>query len=100
MMFVGSPIEVSQADLVKTGKALKKNGVAVDIVNFGEAEQNSEKLEAFIEAVNKDGNRYVCPRVCFWAADPSIVRANDDITLLWQSTMRGSTWVHPGRRAA
>jgi hypothetical protein len=56
-MFVGSPIECTAAELTKTGKALKKNNVAVDIVNFGDAEVNSEKLEAFIEAVNKDGNR-------------------------------------------
>jgi hypothetical protein len=57
LMFVGSPIECTAAELTKTGKALKKNNVAVDIVNFGDAEVNSEKLEAFIEAVNKDGNR-------------------------------------------
>jgi len=68
-MFVGSPIKTSAAELTKTAKALKKNGVAVDIINFGEAESNNEKLEAFIEAVNKDGNSRLCavPNGCILA---------------------------------
>ena len=40
------------------GKKLKKNGIAVDIINFGEEEANTPKLEAFIEQVNKDDNRF------------------------------------------
>eukprot|EP01048_Picozoa_sp_COSAG05_P006196 COSAG05_NODE_391_length_10419_cov_8.156686_6_plen_307_part_00 len=69
MMFVGSPVDTSAAELTKTAKALKKNGVAVDIINFGEAEANNEKLEAFIEAVNKDGNSRLCavPNGCILA---------------------------------
>jgi len=50
--FVGSPIAESSDDLVKLGKRLKKNNIAVDIINFGEEAQNVEKLEAFINAVN------------------------------------------------
>ena len=36
IVFVGSPIADAEAALVKLGKKLKKNSVAVDIVNFGE----------------------------------------------------------------
>jgi len=50
--FVGSPIEETNDDLVKLAKKLKKNNVAVDIVNFGEETQNVDKLEAFVAAVN------------------------------------------------
>lgn len=50
--FVGSPITESSDDLVKLGKKLKKNNIAVDLVNFGEEAENAEKLENFIKAVN------------------------------------------------
>ena len=54
VMFVGSPIDAEPKELEKTGKALKKNGVAVDIISFGDAESNNEKLEALINGVNKE----------------------------------------------
>jgi len=50
--FVGSPIKESSDDLVKLGKRLKKNNIAVDLVNFGEEAENAEKLENFVKAVN------------------------------------------------
>lgn len=50
--FVGSPIKESSDDLVKLGKRLKKNNIAVDIVNFGEEAENAEKLENLIKSVN------------------------------------------------
>jgi len=48
-----------QEELVKIGKKLKKNNVAVDVVNFGAAEVNGERLEAFIEAVNSGDNSHL-----------------------------------------
>lgn len=45
-----------QDKLVKIAKKLKKNNVAVDIVSFGAEEENQEKLEAFHQAVNSNGN--------------------------------------------
>jgi 26S proteasome regulatory subunit N10 len=54
--FVGSPLEDDAKELVKLGKKLKKNNVAVDVVNFGETAENQEKLEAFIAAVNSNDN--------------------------------------------
>lgn len=55
IMFVGSPVEASTKELVAVAKNFKRNKVSVDIVNFGteNAEnENAEKLEAFIGAVN------------------------------------------------
>ncbi|XP_023803648.1 26S proteasome non-ATPase regulatory subunit 4-like isoform X2 [Cyanistes caeruleus] len=55
--FVGSPVLDSDKDLVKLAKRLKKEKVNVDIINFGEEEANTEKLTAFITALNgKDGS--------------------------------------------
>jgi 26S proteasome regulatory subunit N10 len=54
--FVGSPLTDDETSLVELGKNLKKNLIAVDIVNFGETAENQAKLEAFIAAVNKDEN--------------------------------------------
>ena len=59
IVFVASPVQEDEASLVKLGKKLKKNNVAVDIVNFGEEEANTKKLEALIEAVNSGDNRCV-----------------------------------------
>jgi 26S proteasome regulatory subunit N10 len=56
IIFVGSPLNEDQKDLVKLGMKLKKNDVAVDVINFGETAENQEKLEAFIGAVNKNEN--------------------------------------------
>ena len=56
IIFVGSPLNEDQKELVKLGKKLKKNDVAVDVINFGETTENQEKLEAFIGAVNKNEN--------------------------------------------
>jgi len=57
--FVGSPVKESTDELVKLGKKLKKNNIAVDIVNFGEEQQNIEKLEAFVNAVNTNDESHI-----------------------------------------
>jgi len=59
VVFVGSPIKEDEKDLVKLGKKLKKNSVAVDIVNFGEEAENTPKLEALLNAVNSDENSHL-----------------------------------------
>ena len=48
-----------QAKLVRIAKKLKKNNVAVDIVSFGSADENEEKLEAFLAAVNSGDNSHL-----------------------------------------
>jgi len=52
-------LEEDEKSLIKLGKKLKKNNVAVDIVNFGEEGENTAKLEAFIEAINSSDNSHI-----------------------------------------
>mmetsp|Transcript_24281 Transcript_24281/g.34273 ORF Transcript_24281/g.34273 Transcript_24281/m.34273 type:complete len:389 (-) Transcript_24281:177-1343(-) len=62
IMFVGSPVETSSKELVRLGKKFKKNNIAVDIINFGAENalnDNVEKLEAFINAVNSSDNSHL-----------------------------------------
>mmetsp|Transcript_7588 Transcript_7588/g.15466 ORF Transcript_7588/g.15466 Transcript_7588/m.15466 type:complete len:449 (-) Transcript_7588:465-1811(-) len=59
VVFIGSPITEEESALVKLGKKLKKNSVAVDIVNFGEEAENTPKLEALLNAVNSDDNSHL-----------------------------------------
>mmetsp|Transcript_21323 Transcript_21323/g.46591 ORF Transcript_21323/g.46591 Transcript_21323/m.46591 type:complete len:362 (-) Transcript_21323:453-1538(-) len=59
VIFAGSPIAEDKETLVKIAKKLKKNSVAVDIVSFGCEEENEEKLEAFFQAVNSNGNSHL-----------------------------------------
>ncbi|XP_030572982.1 26S proteasome non-ATPase regulatory subunit 4 [Drosophila novamexicana] len=56
VVFVGSPINNEEGELVKQAKRLKKEKVNVDIVSFGDHGNNIETLTAFINALNgKDG---------------------------------------------
>ncbi|KAL4231667.1 26S proteasome non-ATPase regulatory subunit 4 [Mactra antiquata] len=56
VVFVGSPVEDEDKDIVKLAKKLKKEKVSVDIINFGEESVNTEKLTEFINTINgKDG---------------------------------------------
>ncbi|KAI9496486.1 hypothetical protein BDB00DRAFT_945093 [Zychaea mexicana] len=59
VVFVGSPVEADERTLVKLAKKMKKNNVAVDIVNFGEEAENTAKLEAFINNVNNSDNSHL-----------------------------------------
>ncbi|CAJ0651133.1 1107_t:CDS:2, partial [Entrophospora sp. SA101] len=59
IVFIGSPIDIEKNALVTLGKKMKKNNVAVDIINFGEESENNSKLEAFINAVNSGDNSHI-----------------------------------------
>eukprot|EP00002_Diphylleia_rotans_P005259 TRINITY_DN1436_c0_g1_i4.p1 TRINITY_DN1436_c0_g1~~TRINITY_DN1436_c0_g1_i4.p1 ORF type:complete len:385 (-),score=102.22 TRINITY_DN1436_c0_g1_i4:427-1581(-) len=54
--FVSSPLTATDEALTKLGSDLKKNGVALDIVNFGEESENTGKLEVLVNAANSNGN--------------------------------------------
>lgn len=59
VVLLGSPLppSLSSDELVRLGKRLKKNNVAVDVVLYGaEATENEERMRAFVEAVNSGGN--------------------------------------------
>ena len=47
--FVGSTIQEDDKTLIRLAKKLKKNNVAVDVVSFGQIEENKVKLEIFVE---------------------------------------------------
>lgn len=56
VVFVGSPIEAEEKELIKIAKKLKKEKVSVDVVSFGEDDCNKDILGKFIETVNgRDG---------------------------------------------
>ncbi|KAK5654947.1 hypothetical protein OQA88_6704 [Cercophora sp. LCS_1] len=53
IVFVCSPVEEVESDLVKLAKKMKKNNTSVDFVLFGDTdEENHKKLEAFNRDVN------------------------------------------------
>lgn len=60
VIFVGSPLtHVEKKVMVKAGKLLKKNNVAIDIVAMGELVDNEGKLKDLVDAANgsSDGER-------------------------------------------
>jgi 26S proteasome regulatory subunit N10 len=46
VVFAGSPVAEDEATLVRLGKKLKKNNVAVDVVTFANIVENEAKLQA------------------------------------------------------
>ena len=56
IMFVGSPIKHSSDEMVIVGKKLKKYNIAVDIVSFGNLDENRDQLNQFLKAVNNANN--------------------------------------------
>ncbi|XVE82471.1 hypothetical protein DITRI_Ditri16bG0007300 [Diplodiscus trichospermus] len=60
IVFAGSPIKHDKKSLGMIGKKLKKNSVALDIVNFGEDDEGkTEKLEALLAAVNNNDTSHI-----------------------------------------
>lgn len=59
IVFVGSPVRESEKELEKLAKKMKKNNVAIDIINFGEESVNTSKLEKFNAAVNNHDNSHL-----------------------------------------
>jgi len=62
MLFVASisPVKYDKKVLETIGKKLKKNNVALDIVDFGESDdEKPEKLEALIAAVNSSDSSHI-----------------------------------------
>lgn len=61
VIFVGSPLtHVDKKTLVKAGKGLKKNNVAIDVIAMGELEENEEKLKELVDAANGNGGEQTC----------------------------------------
>ncbi|KAG1360964.1 26S proteasome non-ATPase regulatory subunit 4 [Cocos nucifera] len=60
IVFAGSPVKYDKNALEVIGRKLKKNSVALDIVDFGEADDTKpEKLEALLAAVNNNDSSHI-----------------------------------------
>ncbi|KAH7518428.1 hypothetical protein FEM48_Zijuj09G0170500 [Ziziphus jujuba var. spinosa] len=60
IVFAGSPVNYDKKMLEMIGKKLKKNSVALDIVDFGEDDDGkSDKLEALLGAVNNNDSSHI-----------------------------------------
>ncbi|ODV66658.1 26S proteasome regulatory subunit RPN10 [Hyphopichia burtonii NRRL Y-1933] len=59
IIFVGSPINELEKELEKLAKKMKKNNVAIDIINFGEEAVNTSKLEKFSSVINNHDNSHL-----------------------------------------
>ncbi|CAJ2646613.1 unnamed protein product [Trifolium pratense] len=60
IVFAGSPVKHEKKMLEMIGRKLKKNSVALDIVNFGEDdEEKTEKLESLLAAVNNNDTSHI-----------------------------------------
>lgn len=59
--FVGSPLAttVTEKQVEQLGKQLKKNNVSLDIVSFGEIEENKARLEKLISSCNSNDNSHL-----------------------------------------
>ncbi len=65
VVFVGSPLtEVTSKQLIKAGKTLKKNNVAIDVVAMGSSEyelgENEAKLKELVDAANGANEERSC----------------------------------------
>ena len=85
VLFVGSPLTAANArDLVKAGKQLKKNNVAIDVVVLGETEINEPKLRELVDAANGtvsafdgEGGDGIGERTCHLVTIPAGVLPSD-----------------------
>ncbi|KAK1262509.1 26S proteasome non-ATPase regulatory subunit 4 [Acorus gramineus] len=60
IIFAGSPIIYDNKQLEAIGRKLKKNNVAIDIIDFGEEDDaKPEKLEALLAAVNNNDSSHI-----------------------------------------
>ena len=61
MAFVCSPVADTEKKLVKLGKKLRKNAIALDVALLGNAdEEQVSKLKKLVETVNNGDNSNFC----------------------------------------
>lgn len=75
VIFVGSPLTAIETRLlVKAGRGLKKNNVAIDIVAMGELEENEDKLKQMVDAANGSND---AERTCHLVTIPPGILPSD-----------------------
>jgi 26S proteasome regulatory subunit N10 len=56
ILFSGSPIKHSVEEMIQTAKKLKKYNIAVDVISFGNVDENREHIQQFFNNVNNANN--------------------------------------------
>jgi len=56
ILFIGSPVNTKKENLIQIGKNLKKYNVALDIISFGNVDENRELLDILLKEVNNSNN--------------------------------------------
>jgi 26S proteasome regulatory subunit N10 len=59
ILFVGSPIKHSVEEMIQTAKKLKKYNIAVDVISFGNVDENREHIQQFFNNINNANNSSV-----------------------------------------
>jgi 26S proteasome regulatory subunit N10 len=59
ILFIGSPIKHSVEEMIQTAKKLKKYNIAVDIISFGNVDENREHIQQFYNNINNANNSSV-----------------------------------------
>jgi len=82
IVFVGSPLtHVDARALVKAGRMLKKNNLAIDVIAMGELEENEPKLKELVDAANgsssSSDDAALMDRTCHLVTIPSGVLPSD-----------------------
>lgn len=57
--FIGSPVTATERECEVLGKNLKKINVSLDLVSFGEVDENHAKLEKLLNAVNSNDTSHL-----------------------------------------
>jgi 26S proteasome regulatory subunit N10 len=57
ILFVGHPLKEQESDFEELGVRMKRNNVAIDVINFAHPE-NVPKLQALVNAANNNNNSH------------------------------------------
>jgi 26S proteasome regulatory subunit N10 len=72
VLFVGTPlVDAEVRAFQKTGRQLKKNNVAIDIIALGEFDSNESKLRELVDAANNSNNSDDGERNCHLVTIPA-----------------------------
>ena len=58
IIFVGHPVNEDLSECEKLGKRLKRNNVAIDVINFAHPD-NVPKLEALVQCANQENSHFM-----------------------------------------
>lgn len=78
IVFVGSPLtHVDSRALVRAGRMLKKNNLAIDVIAMGELDENEPKLQELVDAANGTSADDTSERTCHLVTIPAGVLPSD-----------------------